>query len=86
MKKKKGVVTVRNWVYCGDGNQYKAFYGWVRFEKAEDLLGFRPGSGQANFIITVGVEYPVLISGCEFVAFEHCDELTGRSKDIFWVD
>ena len=86
MEKKRGVVTVRNWVYCGDGNQYKAFFGLVGFDKAEDILGFRPGSGQANFIIIVGVMNPVLISGCEFVAFENCKRPTGRSKDICIVE
>ena len=85
MERKRGVVTVRNWVYTKDGSCYHALFGWVEFKKAEEVLGFRPGSGQANFIVTVGIANPIWVSGCEFVAFEQCDDLSGCPKDVYWV-
>ncbi len=87
METKRGVVTVRDWVWCADNNQYKAFFGNVKFEKAEDVLGYKPGSGQANFIVKVGLLNPIYISGCEFIAFHGCEELIGsKSTSIYWVE
>ncbi len=64
-----GVVTVGEWLHDGDGNSYKAVWGLCQVKKAEDVLGYKTGSGQADFIVVVGREGDVIIPGCEFKGF-----------------
>ena len=64
-----GVVTIHNWIYQGDGNSYKAVWGLCRAKKAENVIGCKTGSGQADFVIVVGKEEDVIIPGCEFISF-----------------
>ena len=64
-----GVVTTHSWIYQGDGNSYKAVWGLCRVKKAENVIGCKTGSGQADFVIVVGKEGDVVIPGCEFISF-----------------
>ena len=64
-----GVVTLSEWIYEGDGNLYKAVWGLCQAKKAEDVLGCKTGSGQANFVIVVGRKGDVVIPGCSFGGF-----------------
>jgi len=64
-----GVVTLDEWIQGTDGNQYKGVWGLCQTKKAEDVIGCKTGSGQADFVIVVGREGDVVIPGCSFKAF-----------------
>ncbi len=69
----RGTVSLTEWIQGADGNQYKAVWGLCQAKKAEDVIGCKAGSGQANFVIVVGEKHPVVIPGCQLVAFEQGD-------------
>lgn len=73
----KGIVSTSSWIYAKDGNQYRAFFGKCSVLKAEETIGCRTGSGQADFVIKIEGKSKdwMIISGCEFKGFQICDEL-----------
>lgn len=73
----KGIISTLNWIYARDGNQYRAFFGNCSVLKAEESIGCRTGSGQADFIIKIEGKPKdfMIISGCEFKGFQKCDKL-----------
>lgn len=48
-----GVVTLDDWIQSADGNQYKGVWGLCQAKKAEDVIGCKTGSGQADFVIVI---------------------------------
>lgn len=71
----KGVVSTSDWIYGKDGNAYEAFFGKCYVLKAEDQIGCRTGSGQADFIVRIGTKDFLIISGCTFKGFQKCKSL-----------
>jgi len=65
-----GIVSLDDWIQGADGNQYKAVWGLCQVKKAEDVIGCKAGSGQANFVIVVGEKNSMVIPGCQVMAFE----------------
>lgn len=80
----KGVLTTSDWIVANDGHQYKAFFGFCRTYKAEDVIGCKTGSGQADFIIQVGTLYPLILPGCQLLAL-HSMKSIPSGKNIFEV-
>jgi len=76
-KPKKGVVTSSAWIYCKDGHSYRAFFGMCQIWKAQDVIGCRTGSGQADFLIRIGTINPIILAGCQFHSFQLCDKRPG---------
>ncbi len=68
-----GVVTTRDWLHTNDGHNYKAFFGLCSVHKADEVMGCRTGSGQADFVIKIGETFPFVIAGCGFESFHACD-------------
>lgn len=83
-KPHKGVVSTVNWIHVNDGHNYKAFFGLCRVCKAEDVMGCRTGSGQADFVILIGTKNPMVIAGCKFESFHACQSKP-ISNEIFEV-
>lgn len=83
-KPQKGIVSTSAWLHTNDGHNYKAFFGLCHVLKAEDVIGCKTGSGQADFVIVLGTKYPMIITGCQFQAFHACDKKP-CSNEIFEV-
>lgn len=80
-----GIVSLDDWIQGGDGNQYKAVWGLCQMKKAEDVIGCKAGSGQANFVIVVGEKHPMVIPGCQMMAFEQ-DDCPPTNKSILIIE
>ncbi len=71
-KPQKGVISTSDWLHSSDGHNYKAFFGLCQVHKAQDIIGCRTGSGQADFVVIIGKKHPMIIAGCQFHSFHAC--------------
>ncbi len=86
MKNKKGIISLDDWIYDKRGNQYKAVFGKCTVVKAEDVMGCKTGSGQADFVIIVGQKEPMIIAGCQMHTFQECQELPQKTPNILEIE
>lgn len=76
----KALVTVDNWFYAPDGQQYRAVFGTVKAVRtAEDSLGVKPNGRSTNWYLEIG---NLTIAGCQVHYALRCDTCNnGRVKD-----
>lgn len=68
---RKAIITVDNWFYAPDGQQYRAVFGTVKAVLGDqETLGIKTNSRSTNWYIEIG---NMTIAGCQVYCAIHSD-------------
>ena len=68
------LVTLDNWFWAKDGQQYRAVWGRCRIVEAKDIFGFKPSHGTNWYLVAGAGDNTMVIAGCQIHFAQLCLE------------
>lgn len=77
------LITLQDWFYCPDGENYKVVWGKLKsIKKVDDLIGFAPNRPNVNWLFEIG---EMIIYGCQVKTIIKCKDKPKLTGSKGWI-